>query len=137
MPSGLIRRQVDDIILWLDYDDGRWAFASGPAFPSIGGAIPPPHDGAAFFRTDLGAHYVWEESIATWTVIGGGSGAPSDAEYVVSAVHGDLSAERLLTDTATVTWDFATPGQAKANASASPAPDADARIVSNLALMGF
>ena len=44
------------------------------------------------------------------------TGAPTDAEYIVGAAHADLSAERVVTDTATVTWDLTTPGQAKANA---------------------
>ena len=46
---------------------------------------------------------------------GGGGGAPTAAEYLVAATHGDLSAERLTTNTATVTWDHTTAGQAKAN----------------------
>jgi hypothetical protein len=41
-----------------------------------------------------------------------------DAEYVVAATHAGLSAERLLTNTASVTWDFSTPGQVKANTAA-------------------
>ena len=45
-----------------------------------------------------------------------GTGAPTDAEYIVGALHASLSAERLVTNTATVTWDLATAGQAKANA---------------------
>lgn len=45
------------------------------------------------------------------------SGAPANAEYVTAASNGTLSAERVLTDTATVTWDFSVAGQAKANAS--------------------
>jgi hypothetical protein len=47
---------------------------------------------------------------------GGGGGAPSTAEYITSASDAGLSAERVLTDSATVTWDFTTPGQAIANA---------------------
>lgn len=135
---GLIRYEVNDILVLIDLDTGRWGFASGPSFPaaSEGQRLPPPpHNGAVFFRTDLGAHYVYDN--ATWTLVGGGSGAPSDAEYVTAAAHGDLSAERVLTDTATVTWDFGTPGQAKANASAAPAPDTDAQQIAMLALMGF
>lgn len=46
---------------------------------------------------------------------GGGGGAPADAEYIVATSDGTLTAERVATDTATVTWDFATIGQAKAN----------------------
>lgn len=43
-----------------------------------------------------------------------GSFAPPDAQYITSAVNGTLSAERVLTDTTSVTWDFTVPGQAKA-----------------------
>lgn len=46
---------------------------------------------------------------------GGGGGAPTDAEYIVSALNGSLSADRLLVNTTTVTWDFSTASQAKAN----------------------
>ena len=46
---------------------------------------------------------------------GGGGGAPTNATYIVQTANGTLSAERVLTDTATITWDFGTAGQAKAN----------------------
>ena len=49
------------------------------------------------------------------TSLGGGGGAPTDAEYIVKSANGGLSAERVLTDTATVAWDYATGGQAKGN----------------------
>ena len=49
------------------------------------------------------------------TSLGGGGGAPTTAEYIVKAANGGLSAERVLTDTATVAWDYATGDQAKAN----------------------
>ena len=45
--------------------------------------------------------------------------APADADYLVKTANGNLSAERVVTDTATVTWDWSTPGQAKATASGS------------------
>ena len=47
--------------------------------------------------------YVWNN------VDGGVSGsyAPTDAQYIVSSADATLSAERVLTDTATVTWDDA------------------------------
>lgn len=41
--------------------------------------------------------------------------APKDAEYLVATANSTLTAERVTTDTATVTWDNATPAQAKAN----------------------
>jgi len=40
---------------------------------------------------------------------------PINAQYITSAANVDLTAERVLTNTATITWDFTTPGQAKAN----------------------
>lgn len=46
---------------------------------------------------------------------GSGGGAPTNAEYIVGATDATLSNERLVTDTATVAWDLATSGQAKAN----------------------
>jgi len=47
---------------------------------------------------------------------GGGGGAPLNAQYVTAAADATLTAERVLTNTATVTWDFTTAGQAKATA---------------------
>jgi hypothetical protein len=46
---------------------------------------------------------------------GGGGGAPTTVDYLVKTASGDLSAERVVTDTSSVTWDWATAGQAKAN----------------------
>lgn len=50
---------------------------------------------------------------------GGGGGAPTGAEYLVGALNGSLTHERVVTDTATVTWDLATAGQAKASVPAA------------------
>lgn len=47
---------------------------------------------------------------------GGEGGSPNDAEYITASASVGLTAERVLTDTPTVTWDFTTNGQAKANA---------------------
>lgn len=52
--------------------------------------------------------------VASGTGGGGGSGAPTDATYLVQAPHALLTGERAVTDTPTVTWDFATPGAARA-----------------------
>jgi hypothetical protein len=46
---------------------------------------------------------------------GGGGGAPTNAEYLVGALNGTLTNERLVTDTATATWDLSVAGTAKAN----------------------
>jgi hypothetical protein len=44
-----------------------------------------------------------------------GGGAPVSAEYITSSADATLTNERVLTNTASITWDFSTPGQAKAN----------------------
>ncbi len=43
------------------------------------------------------------------------AGAPTTADYLVKTANAGLSAERVVTDTSTVTWDWGTAGQAKAN----------------------
>jgi len=42
-------------------------------------------------------------------------GAPTDAQYLVAAADPTLTAERVVTDSATIEWDFTTPGQAQAS----------------------
>jgi len=42
-------------------------------------------------------------------------GAPTNAQYLVAVADPTLTAERVATNTATVEWDFTTPGQAKAS----------------------
>jgi hypothetical protein len=54
--------------------------------------------------------------VAIGGVLAAGGGAPVGAEYITSTANATLTAERVLTDTATVTWDRATAGQIKANA---------------------
>lgn len=52
----------------------------------------------------------------TWAAIGGGGGgAPTDGDYLVRTANGSLSAERVVTDTSRVAWDWGTAGQAKAD----------------------
>jgi hypothetical protein len=52
--------------------------------------------------------------VASGTGGGGGSGAPTDATYLVQSAHALLTGERAVTNTPTVIWDFATPGAAGA-----------------------
>lgn len=47
-----------------------------------------------------------------------GTPAPASAEYITSSPNAALTAERVLTNTASITWDFTTPGQAKASTAA-------------------
>ena len=68
--------------------------------------------------TNITLNYDDTANVLTISAATSASGAPTDAEYVTSSVNGTLSAERVLTDTATVTWDRTTPGQMKANAAA-------------------
>jgi hypothetical protein len=52
-----------------------------------------------------------------WAAISGaGGGAPTTVDYLVKTADAGLSAERAVTDTSTVTWDWGTSGQAKATA---------------------
>lgn len=112
-------------------EDGQWFYAAGGEFPVSSTSIPL---WSRFRRLDTGDDYEWN---GTAWVSEGGTGAPDDAEYITAGAEAGLSAERALTDTATVTWDFGTAGQAKANAASAPAPDSDAQTIASLALLGF
>jgi hypothetical protein len=46
--------------------------------------------------------------------------ASTAVQYLVGAADPTLTAERVVTDTATISWDLTTPGQAKANLAISP-----------------
>jgi hypothetical protein len=47
-------------------------------------------------------------------------GAPSSADYLVKTANTGLSAERVVTDTASITWDWGTPGQVTAAVVGTP-----------------
>ncbi len=66
---------------------------------------------------------------------GGGGGAPTTVDYLVRTADAGLSAERVVTDTTEVVWDFATAGQAKANVGAIDAADTTTGIF-NVARLG-
>lgn len=59
---------------------------------------------------DSGAWEVRDQNGA----VSGSGGAPADADYLVKTVNSSLSAERVVTDTTPITWDWGTSGQAKA-----------------------
>lgn len=48
---------------------------------------------------------------------GGGGGAPTTADYLVRTADGGLDAERVVTDTTCLVWDWSVAGQAKLNIS--------------------
>ena len=49
------------------------------------------------------------------TTLNAASGGVTDADFLVRTTHAGLSAERVVTDTTTISWDWATAGQAKAS----------------------
>lgn len=64
------------------------------------------------------------------------TGAPADADYLVKTANGGLSAERVVTDTTSIVWDWATGGQAKATRAAltgdvTAAANANATTIAN------
>lgn len=76
--------------------------------------------------TDIGGSAPTDGQVLTWVDAnsryepatpsgGGGGGAPTDVDYLVRTAAGALTAERVVTDTSTVSWDWATAGQAKAS----------------------
>lgn len=70
-------------------------------------------DGVAVATVPTSQTGMFFSSSVEWKFfVSGTTAAPSSAEYITSAVNAALSAERVLTDSATVAWDFTTPGQA-------------------------
>jgi len=73
-----------------------------------------------------------------WATVagGGGGGAPTDADYLVRTANGSLSAERVVTDTATISFDWATAGQARANIVTNSVGNTQLRQGGALSLVG-
>lgn len=75
-----------------------------------------------------------------WIVTGGSSGgggvAPANAQFLVATANAALTAERVATNTATVTWDFGTAAQAKANVPDDAITDAKLRESAGLSVIG-
>lgn len=81
--------------------------------------------------------YVWDGS--SWDLVGPATAtgfAPDSADYLVKTANGSLSAERVVTDTATITWDWGTAGQAKANVPDDAITDAKIRESAALSVIG-
>lgn len=98
-----------------DGDKGDVTVASsGAAWTVDSGAV-----GAGELADDLGCSASQavrrDGSDAGWECFtAGAGGAPTTVDYLVKTADAGLSAERVVTDTSTVTWDWATGGQAKA-----------------------
>lgn len=66
----------------------------------------------------IGTGVTCARSGATGTVTisaGGGGGAPTSAEYMVKSADATLTAERVATDSTSITWDWSVAGIVKAN----------------------
>ena len=74
-----------------------------------------PADGDVWYNTTTNTFRKRQNGIISDLDTTGAAGAPVDAGYLVGATNPDLTAERVVTDTATVTWDLTVGGQAKAN----------------------
>ena len=104
----------------------------GGATPSVAGSkglVPQPvaGDDGKYLRGD-----------GVWATVagGGGGGAPTDADYLVRTANGSLSAERVVTDTATIAFDWATVGQARANIVTNSVGNTQLRQGTALSLVG-
>lgn len=120
-PSDLSGTQVNVILPGFT---GATSVAAG-----VKGLVPQPAAGdeGKYLRGD-----------GAWATVAGGSGggAPTDADYLVRTANGSLSAERVVTDTATIAFDWATAGQAKANIVANSVGNAQIRQGGALSLIG-
>lgn len=85
------------------------------ADPSLDPNGDPPGAGDFYYNTALSPPRFRDYTGTVWQDMVGGSGGVTDADYLVKTAHSGLSAERVVTDTATVTWDWSSSGQAKAN----------------------
>jgi hypothetical protein len=74
--------------------------------------------------------------VASGTGGGGGSGAPTDATYLVQSAHALLTGERAVQNSSSVTWDFATAGQASAAVPANGITFAQMQDVATSRLLG-
>jgi len=88
---------------------------SKPISAFANGNPPQVGDELVFERANVTLKITWAQMLAAMP---GGGGAPTDAEYIVGALHGGLTAERVVTDTSEITFDLATAGQLKANVGA-------------------
>lgn len=67
--------------------------------------------GTGIEAINIGSGLSLSGSTLTATGGGGGGGAPVDAEYLVKTANGDLTAERVVTDSTTITANWDTAGQ--------------------------
>ena len=82
--------------------------------------------GAMFYRSAtnvwsqvvIGGNMTFVGGVLDSTGGGGGGGAPIGATYITASTDATLTNERVVTDSASITWDLSVPGQLRANSSA-------------------
>lgn len=85
------------------------ALASNPSLDPDGNAC---NAGDFYWNTTAGELRVFNGT--TWNAYSSSGGAPTTSDYLVKTADAGLSAERVVTDSAAVTWDWATTGAVKA-----------------------
>lgn len=96
----------------------RWLAALESSTIAYYGPTPDPdigEDGQLWLDPESSPWRIWKRVAGAWVEQAAPGGAPATADYLVKTASTGLSAERVVTDTGTVTWDWATAGQAKAN----------------------
>lgn len=86
--------------------------ASDPSLDPNGNA---PNAGDFYFNTSLTPPRFRSYDGTVWSDLVGGGGGVTDADYLVKTANTGLSAERVVTDTTTLVWDWSTAGVVKAN----------------------
>ena len=94
------------------------------------GSVPTAWSAITGKPTTLAGYGITDAASDTELTVEAGARAAADTAlaapvYIVQTATATLPNGRVLTDTATVTWDFGTAGQAKANASGATVADGD------------
>lgn len=95
--------------------EDEWAGQEGRVAVWVGDAWAFLNPAEGLSAWDEDAAETIQYSSSAWAASGGGGGgAPTNADYLVRTANGSLSAERVVTDTPSIAWNWATSGQAKA-----------------------
>jgi hypothetical protein len=88
------------------------------AYADLEASIPAPlNPGELCFAEDTAALWIGLDNGTNYSFPfggGGGGGAPTNADYLVKTANATLTAERVVTDTTYIGWDWSVAGQAKA-----------------------
>ena len=100
-----------------DSFDDRYlgAKASAPTTDNDGNALLL---GAIYWNSTSSEFYLWNGSAWTLVITGGPTAAPQSSDYLVKTADSGLTAERVVTDGTSITFDWSTPGQVTAKRAA-------------------